>query len=126
MGISMVSVDVEKIKNVLANNNLQYKDASERLGHDLSFISRVIKRGKMARYDVLIFKSEFGVDVELKTKVVPAPAENENVNFTDVLNAINGLAEVMKSIDVTNKAMLEELKQFNAPYVPDNKSEQHS
>lgn len=93
-----VKVDPDKILMVIKSNNLKYKEMSVALGHDYTYISGVIKRGTMQFSDYMLFKSTYGVDIELKEE---KPVTQINSKSDEVESAsidYDKLGEIAKAI----------------------------
>lgn len=100
---NMVTVDVKKIDGVLRGRGMLQKDMGTEMGHDYTFISGVRARGTMQKNDALLFKSLYGVDVEIKEDTpVAVNTETADFNYAKLHKIIAGaidydrLAECMK------------------------------
>lgn len=98
---NMVTVDIKKIDGVLKGRGMLQKDMGAEMGHDYTFISGVRARGTMQKNDALLFKSLYGVDVEIKEDI-PTEAEKVDFDYAKLHKIIAGaidydrLAECMK------------------------------
>ena len=119
---NMIKVDVSKIDMVLKTRGILQKDMGTDMGHDYTFISSIRARGTMQKTDALLFKSLYGVDLEVK-EATHTSAEAVDFDYSKLHKIIAGaidydrLAECMKQTidydrlsDAVCKAMVKALE----------------
>lgn len=102
-----VKVDLKKIEEVCKTRGINQADMGYALGHEASFISGVKSRGSMAKSDALLFKSIYGVDLEIKESVSKNgdSTKEPKLDYTRLNKMIAGAIDYNKLADVMTKVI---------------------
>ena len=85
---TLFEVNTKKIRKVIDDRHIDMQTMSLELGHDRSYIHKIMERRTMKKTDILLFKSLYGVDIEMKGNK-PGSFRNEGEDDTAINISIN-------------------------------------
>ena len=130
--VTTVQIDGEKLRTVIKANKMSGYDFSQSIGHDKTFINKVIKRGVLSLSDYLLIKSMYGVDIKLEeAPQVEEKKEESSVDTDAILLAIeDSTKQIVARIDTliatinrtgnVQMQILEELHKTNSHLLKNN------